>query len=62
MNNAGVVIPRPFLEKMVEGSYLKRMAEPEDIANAILYLASDEAAFVTGQVLLVDGGFSLKRT
>jgi len=47
---------------MIEGSYVKRMAEPQDIANAILYLSSNEAAFVTGQVLLVDGGFSLKRT
>ena len=55
-------LPEEVKQNMIEGSYLKRMAEPEDIANAILYLASDEAAFVTGQVLLVDGGFSLKRT
>lgn len=55
-------LPDEVKQNMIEGSYLKRMAEPEDIANAILYLASDEAAFVTGQVLLVDGGFSLKRT
>ena len=55
-------LPDEVKQNMIEGSYLKRMAEPEDIANAILYLSSDEAAFVTGQVLLVDGGFSLKRT
>ena len=55
-------LPDEVKQNMIEGSYLKRMAEPEDIANAILYLASEEAAFVTGQVLLVDGGFSLKRT
>ncbi len=55
-------LPDEVKQNMIEGSYLKRMAEPEDIANAILYLASDDAAFVTGQVLLVDGGFSLKRT
>jgi len=47
---------------MVEGSYLKRLAEPMDIAKAILFLASDDADFITGQVLLVDGGFSLKKT
>ena len=47
---------------MIEGSYLKRMAEPVDIAKAILFLASSDADFITGQVLLVDGGFSLKRT
>jgi NAD(P)-dependent dehydrogenase (short-subunit alcohol dehydrogenase family) len=35
---------------------LKRMAEPEDIAGAALFLASDESAFVTGQTLLVNGG------
>lgn len=55
-------LPDDIKQNMIEGSYLKRMAEPEDIANAIMFLASDEANFITGQVLLVDGGFSLKRT
>jgi NAD(P)-dependent dehydrogenase (short-subunit alcohol dehydrogenase family) len=35
-----------------------RVGEPEDIANAALYLASDEAAFVTGAVFPVDGGLT----
>lgn len=35
---------------------LKRLGQPEDIANAIAFLASDEAAFITGHGLLVDGG------
>ncbi|MEO1724638.1 MAG: SDR family oxidoreductase, partial [Pseudomonadota bacterium] len=35
---------------------LGRLSEPEDIANAALYLCSDEAAFITGVVLEVDGG------
>jgi 3-oxoacyl-[acyl-carrier protein] reductase len=47
-------------DKMLEGTYLKRFAEPEEIASAVLFLASDEAAFITGQHLVVDGGFSLK--
>ena len=47
---------------MIEGSYLKRMAEPEEIAKSIAFLASSDADFITGQVLLVDGGFSLKQT
>ena len=55
-------LPDEIKQNMIEGSYLKRMAEPEDIAKAILFMASDDADFITGQVLLVDGGFSLKRT
>jgi NAD(P)-dependent dehydrogenase (short-subunit alcohol dehydrogenase family) len=37
---------------------LKRFAAPEEIARAILYLASDESAFVTGAELAIDGGFT----
>jgi 3-oxoacyl-[acyl-carrier protein] reductase len=53
-------LPEQVKKTMVEGSYLKRMAQPEDIAKAILFLASEDANFITGQLLLVDGGFSLK--
>ncbi len=53
-------LPDEVKKTMIEGSYLKRMAQPEDIAKAILFLASDDANFITGQLLLVDGGFSLK--
>ncbi len=35
---------------------LRRLGVPEDIANACLYLASDEASFVTGEILFPDGG------
>ena len=35
---------------------LGRLGQPSDVANAALYLASDEAAFITGVVLEVDGG------
>ena len=38
---------------------LGRMGLPEEIAAAALYLASDEAAFITGTALLVDGGFTV---
>jgi 3-oxoacyl-[acyl-carrier protein] reductase len=53
-------LPEAVKKVMIEGSYLKRMAQPEEIAKAILFLASDDASFITGQILLVDGGFSLK--
>jgi len=53
-------LPEAVKKNMIEGSYLKRMAQPEDIAKAILFLASEDSNFITGQLLLVDGGFSLK--
>ncbi|WP_254528803.1 SDR family NAD(P)-dependent oxidoreductase [Natrinema gelatinilyticum] len=45
-------------EKMARHYPLKRLGRPEDIANAMLFLASDEADWITGQALVVDGGFS----
>jgi NAD(P)-dependent dehydrogenase (short-subunit alcohol dehydrogenase family) len=41
---------------------LKRVATPEELARSVLYLASDDAAFVTGTASLVDGGASITRT
>lgn len=38
----------------------KRMGRPEDIANAVVFLASDKADYITGQVIVVDGGWTLK--
>jgi 3-oxoacyl-[acyl-carrier protein] reductase len=55
-------LPDEIKQNMIQGAYLKRMAEPMDIANAILFLSSSESDFFTGQVLLVDGGFSMKMT
>ncbi|WP_436347248.1 SDR family NAD(P)-dependent oxidoreductase [Natronorubrum sp. FCH18a] len=45
-------------EEMSKYYPLKRLGRPEDIANAMLFLASDEADWITGQALIVDGGFS----
>lgn len=41
---------------------LKRIARPEEIARAVLHLASDASSFVAGVALLVDGGVSISRT
>jgi 3-oxoacyl-[acyl-carrier protein] reductase len=42
--------------KMIEHIPLKRIGQPADVAEAVLFLASDGAAYITGQVLAVDGG------
>jgi 3-oxoacyl-[acyl-carrier protein] reductase len=49
-------MPEKIINYMKEKVYLKRMGEPEDIANAFLYLASDMSKYVNGTVLSVDGG------
>jgi 3-oxoacyl-[acyl-carrier-protein] reductase len=43
-------------ESLLHEIPLKRMGEPKDVANAVLFLASDQSAYITGQVIHVDGG------
>jgi len=49
-------MPERILEGMVQHTPLRRMGQPIDIANGYLYLASDEASYVSGAVLRIDGG------
>ena len=49
-------VPEKILSAIKEKTPLKRLGEPEDVAYAYLYLASDEASYVNGAVLSVDGG------
>ena len=49
-------MPQKILDSMVEHTPLGRIGEPDDIANAYAWLASDQASFVTGHCLSVDGG------
>lgn len=51
--------PEKAYQEMATTQALGRMGTPEEIAASVLYLASDEAAFVTGTALVIDGGFSV---
>jgi NAD(P)-dependent dehydrogenase (short-subunit alcohol dehydrogenase family) len=48
-----------FRELFLRHIPLKRMGLPEEIAEAVVYFASDESAYTTGQILTVSGGFGL---
>ena len=48
-------VPRQVIEPIVEQIPLRRMGQPSDIANAFVFLASEEASYITGVVLSVDG-------
>lgn len=54
----GLESTKSYVEQMVAATPLQRLGQPEDIANAAVYLASDESSFVTGAELVIDGGFS----
>jgi 3-oxoacyl-[acyl-carrier protein] reductase len=53
------VLPEEAKKAMLENTPLGRLGEPEDVAGAVRFLCSDDAAFVTGTVLLVDGGLGM---
>ena len=53
------VLPDEAREAMLTNTPLGRLGEPADVAGAVRFLCSDEAAFVTGEVLLVDGGLGM---
>lgn len=50
------VMTREYYDDVIKTTPLRRFGRPEDVAAAVLYLASDDAAFITGQTLKVNGG------
>lgn len=52
-------LPEQMVQPMVQAIPLKRIGEPEDIAKAFLFLASDQASYITGAILPVDGAMAV---
>lgn len=52
------ILPDKVKEKILEDVPLRKMGQPEDIANAVSFLASEGGRYITGQVISIDGGMS----
>ena len=49
-------VPKEILDRKIAKTKLKHMGRPEDVAETILYLASDASRHITGQIIRIDGG------
>jgi meso-butanediol dehydrogenase/(S,S)-butanediol dehydrogenase/diacetyl reductase len=52
--------PEAFLAMLIAGHPIGRIGQPSEIAAAVAFLASDDASFITGAILPVDGGYTAK--
>ena len=50
-------LPKEYIESENDKIYISRFAKPEEIANTIFFLASDEASYINGEVINIDGGY-----
>lgn len=52
-------LPEPIKQKMIEQIPLQRFGQPEDIAHMVAYLVSEQAKYITGQTITIDGGLTM---
>jgi NAD(P)-dependent dehydrogenase (short-subunit alcohol dehydrogenase family) len=54
-----VSLPKEYIQAVENATPLGRMADPSEVANLALFLASDESSFITGSSMLIDGGYTV---